>query len=148
MGHAVSWALGEGYDLDAVCCIYATAPFIHNEDLQRGLKSFESGNWDYVFSATNFSAPILRAFTQGQDGGVTMLFPENYATRSQDLTEALHDAGQFYWGCARAWTEKVPVFSQGSTTTPIPSWRVQDIDTDSDWERAEILAPLILDRKG
>jgi pseudaminic acid cytidylyltransferase len=129
--------------LSAVCCIYATAPFIRPEDLERGLTLLEAGTMQYVFSATTFDAPIFRSFRNKVEGGLEMLFPEHYDTRSQDLPEALHDAAQFYWGRPQAWLEKTKVFDRFSAVVNIPRWRVQDIDTEEDWARAESMTALI-----
>lgn len=139
MAHATQWALNGGLMVDAVCCIYATAPLIQVEDLKRGLSLLESGNWDYVFSVTEFAAPIFRAFKQTKEGGIEMFFPEHFATRSQDLTVAFHDAGQFYWGRPSAWLNSKKIFSRTSTQVVIPKSRSQDIDTPEDWKFAEIL---------
>jgi len=71
-----------------------------------------------------------------------MFQPEHFNTRSQDLEEAWHDAGQFYWGRADAWLANKPVFSKDSTPVFIPRHRVQDIDTPEDWETAVALFKL------
>ena len=68
-----------------------------------------------------------------------MFSPEEFSTRSQDLKEAYHDAGQFYWGKTEAWLEERMVFGPRSTPIIIPRHRVQDIDTHEDWVRAEWL---------
>ena len=107
------------------------------------METLESGNWDYAFSATDFAAPIFRAFKQVTEGGIEMFFPEHFGTRSQDLPVAFHDAGQFYWGRPEAWIQGKRIFDNRSKPIVIPRWRVQDIDTQEDWERAEILAPVI-----
>jgi N-acylneuraminate cytidylyltransferase len=73
-----------------------------------------------------------------------MFFPENFATRSQDLPIALHDAAQFYWGRPAAWLAGKRIFDRRSAPIMIPRWRVQDIDTPDDWMRAELLAPILL----
>ena len=148
IAHATQWALDQGFDVDAVCCIYATAPFIQTTDIKQGLDILESGAWDYVFTVTDFAAPIFRSFKQTAEGGIEMFFPEHFTTRSQDLPNALHDAGQFYWGRPDAWIEGKRVFDQYSKSILIPRWRVQDIDTQEDWVRAEILAPIIMGFKG
>lgn len=148
IAHATQWALDEGFDLAAVCCIYATAPFVQTDDLKRGWDSLNSGDWDYAFSVTDFAAPIFRSFKQTPAGGIEMFFPEYFATRSQDLPIALHDAGQFYWGRPAAWLNGKRIFDLRSKPVVIPRWRVQDIDTPDDWERAEILASIIMGRKG
>lgn len=146
IAHATQWALEQGMDVEAVCCIYATAPFVQVDDIKRGWVALESGNWDYAFTVTDFAAPIFRAFQQTKEGGIEMFYPEHFATRSQDLPVALHDAGQFYWGRPAAWIEGKRIFDHRSKPVLIPRWRVQDIDTPDDWVRAEILAPIIMGR--
>lgn len=147
IAHATQWAMDQGLDVEAVCCIYATAPFVQADDLKRGWEDLNSGDWDYAFTVTDFAAPIFRSFKQMPDGGLEMFFPEHFLTRSQDLPIALHDAGQFYWGRPSAWIGGKRIFDRHSIPVIIPRWRVQDIDTLEDWERAEILAPVIMDRK-
>lgn len=146
IAHATQWALDQGLDVEAVCCIYATAPFVQTDDLKRGWDALNSGDWDYAFTVTDFAAPIFRSFKQMPDGGIEMFFPEHFTTRSQDLPIALHDAGQFYWGRPAAWLEGKRIFDRRSFPIVIPRWRVQDIDTQDDWERAEMLAPVIMDK--
>lgn len=144
IAHATRWAQGQGWPLTAVCCIYATAPFLRAEDLRHGLQALERGHWAYAFTATDFPAPIFRSFRRNEHGGVEMFFPEHFKTRSQDLPAALHDAAQFYWGRPEAWTEGKRIFDGHSYAILIPRWRVQDIDSEDDWTRAEMIAPTIL----
>lgn len=120
-----------------VCCIYATAPFVLPEDLQHGLETLHSSGAEFAFSVTSYAFPIQRAIRITAEGRVAMFQPEHFTTRSQDLAEAWHDAGQFYWGRASAWKSGAPLFGQGSAPIPLPRHRVQDIDTPEDWERAE-----------
>ena len=144
IAHAVEWMIEENYSVAAVCCIYATAPFIRFSDLQESYKIFNSGNWEYVFTATDFAAPIFRSFKKNQENGLEMFYPQFFDTRSQDLPEAFHDAGQFYWGKPSAWLDGKRVFDQHSTPLIIPRYRVQDIDSDEDWIRAELMAKSML----
>jgi N-acylneuraminate cytidylyltransferase len=139
MAHVVRLLQSEGAQPDAVCCIYSTAPFLRAEDLARGLQVLESGSWNYVLSATSFASPIFRAFRKRADGGLEMFYPEHYSTRSQDLPEALHDAGHFCWGRPQAWLDSLSDIDGNSTMVPIPRWLVQDIDTPEDWRRAELM---------
>ncbi|MBE3671061.1 pseudaminic acid cytidylyltransferase [Vibrio navarrensis] len=139
MAHAIHWCQNEGWDIEAVCCLYATAPFVRPEDLQQGYTLLQETGVQFVFSATSFPFPIQRAIKLGQDGGVSMFAPENEQVRSQDLEEAYHDAGQFYWGQTDAFVEKRSVFSPHSRIVLLPRKRVQDIDTLEDWEFAESL---------
>lgn len=143
IAHATQWALDQGWPLSAVCCIYATAPFIQIGDLKQGLQRLQSGNWSYAFTVTEFASPIFRSFQQLSDGGIEMFFPNKFPTRSQDLPEALHDAGQFYWGLPSAWIEGRRIYDKHSVPIIIPRWRVQDIDTPDDWLRAEVVHKLL-----
>lgn len=147
VAHATQWAQHKGWPLEAVCCIYATAPFVWLNDLHRGLDALRSGHWAYAFTATEFAAPIFRSFKQLETGGIEMFFPEHFPARSQDLPLALHDAGQFYWGRPDAWLSGARIFDRHSTPVLVPRWRVQDIDTVDDWVRAEMLAPVIMNHK-
>jgi N-acylneuraminate cytidylyltransferase len=139
VAHAIRWLQDQAETPAAVCCIYATAPFLRPEDLQQGLTTLQEARWSYVFSATTSDFSIFRAFEKCSNGGLQMLFPQHFETRSQDLPEVLRDAGQFYWGTTQAWLENRRIFDIGSTVVMIPRWRVQDIDTPADWERAEIM---------
>lgn len=139
VAHATQWAMDQGIHPVAVCCIYATAPFIRLDDLRHGWEVLNSGDWNYVFTATDFPAPIFRSFREMADGGIEMFFPEHFATRSQDLPVAFHDAGQFYWGRPAAWINEKRIFSRSSAPVVIQRSRAQDIDTPEDWEFAELL---------
>ena len=137
--HAILWCENAGWQLDCVCCIYATAPFLQPSDIAEGLAMLDEPAINYVFSATSFAFPIQRGFALTEKGSVSMFYPEHLNTRSQDLVEAYHDAGQFYWGTASAFKQGIPVFSSNSKAIVLPRKRVQDIDTIEDWEFAEAL---------
>ena len=72
-----------------------------------------------------------------------MVFPKISNNRSQDIKEAYHDAGQFYWGTVKTWLNKKKFFGKNSKMILLPRWRVQDIDTMNDWKKAEIIFRLL-----
>lgn len=137
--HAVDWIIKAGRRPEAVCCLYATAPFVLPADLRRGLGILESEESDYAFSVTSYAFPIQRAVFLNNGGRVEMFHPNQFSTRSQDLVQAFHDAGQFYWGVTDAWLAERPIFSPAAAPVMLPRHRVQDIDTLEDWVRAEWL---------
>lgn len=137
--HAVEWFVNAGYSVDFACCIYATAPFVTPSDIQEGGSRLKSTGCSFAFSVTSYAFPIQRALRLIDGSRVEMMHPEQFSTRSQDLEEAWHDAGQFYWGTAEAWLEERVIFGPGSVGIPIPRYRVQDVDTPEDWESAEYL---------
>lgn len=139
IAHAIGWVSQQIAPLDFACCLYATAPFVRAEDLRRGYDLLQQSGADYAFSVTSYAFPIQRAIRITADQRVEMFNPEHFTTRSQDLEEAFHDAGQFYWGRAAAWLASKPIFSHDAAPVTLPRHRVQDIDTPEDWERAEWL---------
>lgn len=143
IAHAVTWLERRGEAPQQVCCVYATAPLLLPGDLRLGLARLEESGCDFAFSVASYPFPIQRALRIDRDGRVGMFWPEQFPTRSQDLEEAYHDAGQFYWGSAAAWLSGTAIFGSGSVPVILPRHRVQDIDTPEDWERAELMFKLM-----
>ena len=146
IAHAIDWMAQNDEPIQLACCIYATAPFVSATDLQRGLGVLRDSGSDYAFSVTSYAFPVQRAIRILPGKRVEMFNPDHFNTRSQDLEEAWHDAGQFYWGHAAAWLAGKPIFSRGAAAVPLPRNRVQDIDTPEDWERAELMFMALRER--
>ena len=138
VAHAIRWWEENRGPLEYCCCVYATAPFLLPEYIRQGLDTLrKKPDADFVFSVTTYAFPIFRALEITGNGRVKMFWPENELKRSQDLPEAWHDAGQFYWGRPNAFLSGKGFFSGNSYPVVLPRHHVQDIDTPEDWERAE-----------
>ena len=125
--------------LTPVCCIYPVNPFIVPSDIANGLDLLKSNSdISYVNSICTYPYPIQRAVRKNSEDHIEMFNPELALTRSQDLEEAFHDAGQWYWGQANTWTDGDKLLFN-SIGFSIPRWRCQDIDTLEDWETSELL---------
>jgi len=124
---------------ELVCCIYATAPMLVPVDLRAGLETLTAGDANFAVSVTRYPFPIQRAVRVDSRGRLSMFDPDRFATRSQDLEEAYHDAAQFYWGRSAAWLSAATLFGPATAAVVIPRHRVQDIDTPDDWTRAELM---------
>lgn len=136
--HAIRWWTENRGPVSEVCSIYATAPFLEPSDLRAGLELLLShSDADFVYSVTTYDFPIFRALKLGEDGAISMLWPEHEFTRSQDFPAVCHDAGQFYWGRPRAFDHNSVNVGARSYAVVIPRSRAQDIDTLEDWEVAE-----------
>jgi N-acylneuraminate cytidylyltransferase len=142
--HAVQWYKMNGYEISHVCCIYATAPFVQKEYLKKGHDKLINSNKSFTFSVTTFPFPIQRAIRINEMSEVEAFWPEYINTRSQDLEEAYHDAGQFYWGEAGAFLNDITMYSSASIPIILPRYLVQDIDSLEDWTYAEYLYEVIL----
>ena len=91
MAHAVKTL---GLDNEStVCCLYATAPFLQPEKLAIGPEKLNHA--DFAMSVTSYAFPIQRALRVKSLDQIEMINPEQFLTRSQDLEECFHDAGQF-----------------------------------------------------
>ena len=137
--HCLYWFAKHDQAITDICCIYATAPFVEVSTIKQGEMQLNAGGIFYAFTVSNFSYPIQRSFKVTHGNTIDMFFPQEAQTRSQDLTEAFHDAGQLYWGKAEAFLKDIPLFSKQATAIKLPSYKVQDIDTIDDWIRAEAM---------
>lgn len=139
ISHAIQWMTEHRQTPQYTCCLYPTAPFVRGEDIRDGFSLLTKTGADFAMSVTSFPFPIQRALWIDDKTRVRMFHPEHFYTRSQDLPEAVHDAGQFYWGQSVAWLEEKPIFLSKTVPVMLPRYRVQDIDTLEDWETAELM---------
>ena len=144
IAHAIKELQKDG-PVEIACCIYATAPFIQTKYLNEAYQSLLANKSQYSFSATSFAFPIQRAIKLNKNNTVEMFNPEHFTTRSQDLEEAYHDAGQFYFGQVQAWLNNKAIFTHESTAVILPRHLVQDIDTPEDFKRAELMYKALRD---
>ena len=140
---ALETLAASGEAADYLCCILATAPFVRAADLRAAHALLVRERAAAVISVTTFPYPPQRALTLTPAGRLAMLWPEYELTRSNDLPEACHDAGQFYWLDAAKFLAEKCIFSADATPYVLPRDRVQDIDTEEDWRRAERLAAVL-----
>ena len=143
ISHAVDWMENQGNLINHVCCLYATAPFIEPNSISNAYKKFKAMKADFCFSVTSFPFPIQRAIKINKSGKVGLFKPEHFLSRSQDLEEAYHDAGQFYWGTKQAFNIDISLLSEVVIPYILPRHLVQDIDSPEDWTRAEIMHQVI-----
>lgn len=142
--HCLQWLAKHGDPVQYACCIYATAPLLQAEYLRQGFERLVASGKSYAFSVTTFPSPIQRAVRINPQGRIEAIWPENIMVRSQDLEEAYHDAGQFYWGKAQAFLNDEIIFSPVSVPVVLPRHLVQDIDTMEDWRRAELMCQALV----
>ncbi|MDD3368274.1 MAG: pseudaminic acid cytidylyltransferase [Lachnospiraceae bacterium] len=133
-----------GKHFDRFCCIYPTAPFLTPKKLCTAMDMLDQH--DSVMPVVSFSYPPQRCLVLNQ-GCLTYKWPEYSCTRSQDLEPYYHDCGQFY-AC-----KTDPFLEAGTTSVPdlvpmlLSEMEVQDIDTQDDWEIAELKYQIMLRKK-
>lgn len=120
---------------DIVCCLYPTTPLLKPEFLKIGLEKLTRDS--YCFSACAFNSNPLRGFFIKNNK--LLLFDDRFEfSRTQDMDVMYYDAGQFYFGYASSFVNKKSIFSEDSTLVVLPEINVVDINTNDDWEIAEI----------
>jgi pseudaminic acid cytidylyltransferase len=138
VAHALGYLQENGYEIDFLCTIYATAPFLEEKYLRLGLEKLKDSSAKYAFSCTSMPFPIQRTFKITQDERCEMFERENFSKRSQDLEPAYQDAGQFYWNNLCVFSDEI-MFANASIPIILPRHLVQDIDDEEDWIRAELM---------
>ena len=124
-----------GRSFENVCCIYPTAPLIKEKALREGFEKLRLEGLTSVYPVAPFSFPIWRS-VKIEDGKIKMNWPEFANARSQDLPKAYHDAGQWYWFVPAKIGESL--YSENSGAVVLSEMEVQDIDSETDWQMAEL----------
>ena len=135
--------------VDYVLIVYPTAVLLNINDISSAFSLLEHDNdCELVMSATNFAFPIQRAVFQNNEGYAEMFDPENVKTRSQDLTESMHDAGQFYLFRSGALRDEKTLVDLNVKLKLLDRNKVVDIDTLEDFGIANAkMKMLALDKR-
>src|SRR5690606_25384927 len=123
-----------GLSFEYACCIYATAPLIRQQNLTDGYRKLVRESRYSVFPVVKFSYPVWRGLKILESGKTEMIWAEHINSRSQDLEEVYHDAGQWYWFEVGYLVENKAMFSANSASVILSALDVQDIDDDTDWK--------------
>lgn len=147
--HAIQWVKQNIGEPEYVCCLYPTTPFITPELLKNGYDLLkQQREKSFAFSVGRYAFPVKRSLTFDENNNIRMLFPECQVSRSQDLSDVFHDAGQFYWGRTNAFLNDTNTFGPDSIPVFLPRHRVMDIDDEEDWLEAEFMYDLLLKGHG
>lgn len=136
----------KGKEFDMVCCLLPTAPLISSSDVSAAYDKLIASSFDSICPVVAFSYPILRSLLIDEQGRLNMNWPEYRFSRSQDLRPAYHDSGTFYWIRTSSLLKDMKLLSENGTAIILDEFRVQDIDTETDWALAEMKYKLIHER--
>ena len=131
-----------GMVFDTICCLYSTAPFVTSVRLKEAY-SMLSDKVDACFTMVEYSYPIQRSLRINEAGMVEMKYPENLKSRTQDLEKVFHDAGQFYFAKTKTLIEEKTVWCKRTAPLVLSELEVQDMDTPTDWQLAEMKYELL-----
>lgn len=134
---------GEQFDL--VCCIYPTAPFLTGERLRDAVQKLEVSDADTLLPVVAFSYPVQRALVIREEK-LVFEYPQYMDSRSQDLEPHYHDVGQFYVLKTEVFKKNRKLMLGNILPFEISELEVQDIDTLTDWEIAEMKYRILKDK--
>lgn len=126
-----------GVKYDMVCLIFPTAPFVTGEKLVTAVEKLKASDADTLFPVVAFSYPPQRALVI-RDGRLVFKYPEYLDSRSQDLEKHYHDAAQFIVFRVEAFKKNKKLLVGNIIPLEVSEMEVQDIDTQTDWEIAEM----------
>ena len=107
------------------------------EKLRDAVRQLLDSDADTLIPVVRFSYPPQRAMLV-RDGRLVFGHPEYLDSRSQDLEPHFHDVGQFYIFRTEAFRKNRKLMLGDILPLVVPETEVQDIDTLTDWEIAEI----------
>ena len=138
----ISWVLAEykrrNRSFDAVCLIYATAPFLTPEILLGSHGVFEANQHQLpVVSVAQLPVPPEWSLRKDSNGKLMPDHPEALGTRSQDLGEAYYEAAMFVWLPVSLLENNFSGSIYPAVGYEIVREHAIEIDTLADWQAAE-----------
>ncbi len=136
--HALEWFCKKHFMPLFVAVVYPTAVLLNIDDILSSINIMKDAeDCDLIMTAQIFNAPIQRALRVDENGFANMLEPQHYLTRSQDLIETYHDAGQFYIYKPNILIDNIPIVDSKIMLKVLDKNSAVDIDNISDFHTAE-----------
>ncbi len=136
---------GACYELG--CMLFPTAPFITGDKLRDADAKLEASGADTLVPVVQFSYPPQRALVI-REGRLVFKYPQYLDSRSQDLEFHYHDAAQFIFFHTEAFKQNKRLLVGDILPYVISEMEVQDIDTEVDWQIAEMKYRLMKEKQG
>ncbi|MDE5902651.1 MAG: acylneuraminate cytidylyltransferase family protein [Muribaculaceae bacterium] len=141
--HALDWMESHGRHYDAVVLLQPTSPLRLADDISRCITAFEQARRDGLdpeMAVTVCEArtnPYYSAFETDPDGFLHISKGDGHYTRRQDAPKVWEFNGAVYVIDARALRREQISRLRRTIPVEMPSSRSIDLDTPSDWDRAE-----------
>jgi N-acylneuraminate cytidylyltransferase len=127
----------------AVAQLMANCPLRTAEDVRDSYRQFSETGATGQISLTKYGwLNPWWAVTLNTDFRVTNILPESLGKRSQDLPEVFCPTGAIWWATAEALRAERSFHTADKRGWEMPWQRAVDIDTEEDWQMAEVLLKL------
>lgn len=126
-----------------VACVYPTNIFINQEIVLKAQNSAIYNSNTMTFTVKKYDHPIQRAFSLNNKNEVVLDLDSKLESRTQDLKDYFHDAGQIYAARTATWQGLDQIITPGSVALDISDHLHIDIDYPEDWAKAEQIYKLM-----
>jgi pseudaminic acid cytidylyltransferase len=128
-----------GRCFDEVWLLMACSPLIEAEDLRGAAELFGTGGGNPVISIASYPAPIEWAYSRDGSARLTAVQPAMFGIRSQDLEAKYYHTGSFcIFSSERVLQSEGAGRNSGFIGYLLPPKKAIDVDTEDDWQLAEI----------
>ena len=124
-----------------ICCVYPAAFMVSTENFIKAFKISEAlTDGQFCVSILEYPHPVQRSFMLNSEMKLIPAAVEALEMRTQDLPKSFHDAGQFYFALANTWLSADKILGSECIGLKLPRFEVVDIDTEEDWNFAEMIS--------
>ncbi len=134
-----------GRHFEYMTCIYPTAPFVTGRKISDAMGMLLNSKGSLLVPVVKYSYPPQRSYVIN-DGELKFKWEEYRYTRSQDLEDYYHEAGQFYCYKIDDYLVNDGLIKDNIIPFILKESEVQDIDTMEDWKIAELKYQLMKDK--
>lgn len=124
-------------NFENICCIYPCVPFLKAETLKSAYNKMFEKKADAIIPVCKYPVPIEWAMKL-ENGYLLPNDREAQNIRSQDIETKYFDAGMFYFCKTSALIEYKSLVPEKTLGFVIDESQCQDIDTEEDWQMAEM----------
>jgi len=126
-----------GKKFEYVCCFYAAAPLIKKNFIVEGLKKLKKNKFDSVISASKCESSTKRSFRKNEKDKIKINSKINLLKSHNKYKESYCHDGQWFWINVTKFLKSKKIIGNNTGLVLIPSILSQDINTLSDWKKAE-----------
>lgn len=129
-------ALERHPEINAICCIYATAVLLDPATISEAHKLLGGEvEVDFVMGVSEYEHPAVQALRADDNGFLSYMWPEWRGVQSQFHPHLVASNGTFYWARRPALLNEKTFYGRRLRGYIVPQEQVSDIDTQEDLAR-------------
>ncbi|MBT5855613.1 acylneuraminate cytidylyltransferase family protein [bacterium] len=123
-----------------LCCLYATSPLRTANDIQNSFEELCRSNSDACWSVSEYSKSPFYAYNLSSTGAIQARWPDLRDLPNHEKPAVVHDNGSIYWSRVDSFLKNNDLYGAVTTSYLMPLSRSVDIDTQGDFDLAEMYA--------